>query len=224
MRFHLTLALLFAAAQAVNIDSMLAQVDATKCEPKCNPSGEDFDADTDHPVKMEIDITKDVIEDVKPIVEEALNEQGVKAALEAVVGPDAADALIDEVITPCLDATIADNLINVDAVEGAIKMLNPDEKVVEKDPLPETEDVVTAVMEQLEVNHAGEGISMTSHEKKALTDYQLDNSSVTKMDNGVGGTVLVITAPTRKVADEVKETVATQSDYSAEDVNEEVTA
>merc|ERR1719510_2706269 len=107
MRFHLTLALLFAAAQAVNIDSMLAQVDATKCEPKCKPSGEDFDADTDHAVKMEIDISKDVVEDVKPIVEEALNEQGVKAALEAVVGEDNADALIDEVITPCLDATIA---------------------------------------------------------------------------------------------------------------------
>ena len=120
MRFHLTLALLFAAAQAVKMGPVLAQVDAKSwCEPNCEPSGDDFDADTDHPVKMEIDVSKDVVADVKPIVEEALAEQGVKAALEAVVGADGADALIDEVVMPVLDSTVADNLLNVDAVIDA---------------------------------------------------------------------------------------------------------
>ena len=74
MRFHLTLALLFAAAQAVKMGPILAQVDAKYCEPKCDPSGDDFDADTDHGMTMEIDVSKDVVEDVKPLVEEALTE------------------------------------------------------------------------------------------------------------------------------------------------------
>lgn len=227
MRFHLTLALLFAAAQAVKMGPVLAQVDAQSwCEPNCEPSGDDFDADTDHPVKMEIDVSKDVVADVKPIVEEALAEQGVKAALEAVVGADGADALIDEVVMPVLDSTVADNLLNVDAVIDAEKALNPDEKIVVEDDLPETADVVAAVQEQLETNHADEGVELTTGAEVDLnfTEEQLANASVTTLDNGVGGEVQVITVPVSEVAAKVKEAIATQEPRDAEDINEEVTA
>ena len=227
MRFHLTLALLAAAAQAVKMGPVLAQTNAKSwCEPNCDPSGDDFNADTDHPVKMEIDVSKDVVEDVKPIVEEALSEQGVKAALEAVVGEDGADALIDEVVMPVFDSAVADFLLPVDAVIEAEKSLNPDEKIVVEDDLPETADVVAAVQEQLEENHADEGVELTTGAEVDLnfTEEQLANASVTTLDNGVGGEVQVITVPVSEVAAKVKETIATEGPRDAEDINEEVTA
>lgn len=224
MRFHLTLALILAAAQAVKIDSsVLAQVNAS-CEPNCEPSGDDFDPDTDHPVKMEIDVTKDVIADVAPIVEEALAEQGVKAALEAVTGADLTENLIDDVIIPCFEVTAAEELLNVDAVVEAEKELNPDEKITVVDDLPETADVVAAVKEQLEENHGEDGVELKTGAEVDLnfTEEQIANASVTTLDNGVGGEVALITLPVSEVAAKVKETLATEEPRSAGDINEEV--
>jgi len=126
--------------------TMLSQVNSS-CEPVCDPSGDDFDADTDHMKKTVIDVSKDVIMDVKPVVEEALSTQGVMEALAAVVGDDGAEALIDEVLIPCMDSAVADNLINVNAAIEAEMELNPDEKFEVKDKLPATSDVVKAVKE-----------------------------------------------------------------------------
>ena len=127
---------------------------------------------------------------------------------------------------PVLDSTVADNLLNVDAVIDAEKALNPDEKIVVEDDLPETADVVAAVQEQLEVNHADEGVELTTGAEVDLnfTEEQLANASVTTMDNGVGGEVQVITVPVSEVAAKVKESIAEQGPRDAEDINEEVTA
>lgn len=127
---------------------------------------------------------------------------------------------------PVLDSTVADNLLNVDAVIDAEKALNPDEKIVVEDDLPETADVVAAVQEQLETNHADEGVELTTGAEVDLnfTEEQLANASVTTMDNGVGGEVQVITVPVSEVAAKVKESIAEQGPRDAEDINEEVTA
>ena len=127
---------------------------------------------------------------------------------------------------PVLDSTVADNLLNVDAVIDAEKSLNPDEKIVVEDDLPETADVVAAVQEQLEANHADEGVELTTGAEVDLnfTEEQLANASVTTMDNGVGGEVQVITVPVSEVAAKVKESIAEQGPRDAEDINEEVTA
>merc|ERR1712156_747054 len=140
---------------------------------------------------------KDVIADVAPIVEEALSEQGVKAALEAVTGADLTENLMDEVIIPCLEVTAADELLNVDA----------------------------AVEEALEENHADDGVELKTGAEVDLnfTEEQIANASVTTLDNGVGGEVALITLPVSEVAAKVKETLATEAPRSAGDINEEVT-
>ena len=112
MRFHLTLAMFIAASQAVTLGPMLSQVSAS-CEPNCDPSGEDFDADTDHVMKNEIDVAEDVIMSIKPVVEEALHETGVHELLSTVAGSEGADALIEETLIPCMESTVADDLVNV---------------------------------------------------------------------------------------------------------------
>lgn len=127
---------------------------------------------------------------------------------------------------PVFDSAVADFLLPVDAVIEAEKSLNPDEKIVVEDDLPETADVVAAVQEQLEENHADEGVELTTGAEVDLnfTEEQLANASVTTLDNGVGGEVQVITVPVSEVAAKVKETIATEGPRDAEDINEEVTA
>ena len=82
------------------------------------------------------------------------------------------------------------------------------------------------MQEQLETNHADEGVELTTGAEVDLnfTEEQLANASVTTLDNGVGGEVQVITVPVSEVAAKVKETIAEQGPRDAEDINEEVTA
>ena len=132
------------------------------------------------------------------------------------------ETLIDDVIKPLLEVTTADNLLNVDAVIDAEKTINPDEKFDVVDDLPETADVVNAVKESLEENHGDEGVSITTGDEVDMnfTEEQLANATVTKLDNGVGGEVDIITLPVSEVAAKVKETLATEAPRDAEDIND----
>lgn len=201
----------------------LAQMSAG-CEPKCDPSGDDFDADTDHTFKSKIDVSKDVVEDVKPIVEEALSAQGVQESLAAVIGEDGAEGLMNEVITPCMDSAVAD-MLPVDEVIEAEKSINKeDEKFEVTDKLPAPADVATAIADGFDEKHAKEGLEFKTGTQvdTNFTEEQLANSHAEELTIG-DKKMAVITIPATAVADKVKDNMATHGKKDADDINSTVT-
>ena len=218
MRLHLTLACIFAAANAIKLAS-------SGCEPNCTPSIGDYDADTDHVVHSDLNIGDDVIEDVAPLGEQMMADSGVQEALEAVVGPDSAEDLVNSTLSPIVDSALGNNLVDLDALVEAEKTINPDEVFEVTQELPSTDEVVDAVVENFGEEHAGEeGIELTDGSAGLdFTPEQMENAKVSEIDNGAGGKLQVIMVPTGDVAEEVDETIATEGPKDPADINEEVT-
>ena len=141
MRTHLTVACLVAVSQAINFESNISLAQTAACPPPCNPSGDDFNPDTDHEFHTEIDVTKDVIKDETEIVEEVIDDSGVKDLLKSVVGCDEASDVVDKIVKPIVELEIADMLPIKQAVD-VITKLNDDEVVKPVDFLPSVFDVV----------------------------------------------------------------------------------
>ena len=180
MRIGLTIACLAAVSQAISL---------TACPPPCNPSGDDFNPDTDHAFKTTIDITEDVIEDEKEIVEEVVEETGVKDLLVAVVGCEEAADVVDTIVKPMVELEVAEMLPIKQAVE-VIKTMNDDEKVDTKDELPTHEEVWNTITS--DEQRAIEEPEIQFHAAPTLTPEQMDNSTVTKLTTPDGQEVDII--------------------------------
>ena len=180
MRIGLTIACLAAVSQAISL---------TSCPPPCNPSGDDFNPDTDHAFKTTIDITEDVIEDEKEIVEEVVEETGVKDLLVAVVGCEEAADVVDTIVKPMVELEVAEMLPIKQAVE-VIKTMNDDEKVDTKDELPTHEEVWNTITS--DEQRAIEEPEIQFHAAPTLTPEQMDNSTVTKLTTPDGQEVDII--------------------------------
>ena len=148
MRTQLTIACLVAVSQAINIttESSISLAQTSACPPPCNPAGDDFDADTDHTFETEIDVTTDVIVDEEPIVEEVIEDSGVKDLLVAVVGCDEAGDVVDNIVKPLVELEIADLLPIQEAID-AYKNINAEDEVVDqKDDLPTIQSVWESIV------------------------------------------------------------------------------
>lgn len=166
----------------------LAQTEA--CPPPCNPAGEDFDADTDHEFKTTIDETKDVIEDEKEIVEEVVDDTGVRDLLVAVVGCDEAGDIVDNIVKPMVELEIAD-MLPIDQALEVIKTMNDDEKVEVKDQLPTLQSVWETIVN--DEKRATDEPNIAFHDKPTeMTPQQMENSMVTQIEGPNGEMLDVI--------------------------------
>ena len=210
MRIGLTIACLAAVSQALHL---------TACPPPCNPSGDDFNPDTDHSFKTTIDITEDVIEDEKEIVEEVVEETGVKDLLVAVVGCEEAGDVVDSIVMPMIELEVAEMLPIKQAVE-VIKTMNDDEKVDTKDELPTHEEVWNTITS--DEQRAIDEPEIEFHAAPTLTPEQMDNSTVTKLTTPDGQEVDIIVVNKGNV--EVTEGACPNDDLDekAEDIADEI--
>ena len=193
MRTQLTIACLVAVSQAINIttESTVSLAQTSACPPPCNPSGEDFDADTDHTFHTEIDVTTDVIEDEEEIVDEVIDDTGVKDLLVAVVGCDEAGDVVDNIVKPLVELEIADMLPIQEAID-AIKNINvEDEEVEQKDDLPTIESVWESIVN--DEQRAADEPEIQFHDAPTeMTPEQMENSHVTQITTPTGEVVDVI--------------------------------
>lgn len=84
---------------------------------------------------------------MQPHVDEMMEGANLENILSAVVGGGEAHELTNMVISPILDAYVAENLVDIEGVVGVLEGLNPDEVWEEKDPLPAAVDVEAMVLE-----------------------------------------------------------------------------
>ena len=189
MRTQLTIACLVAVSQAVNFESYTTLAQTSACPPPCEPHGDDFNPDTDHPFETEIDVAKDVIEDETEIVDEVVEDTGVKDLLVAVVGCDEAGDVVDNIVKPLVELEIADMLPIKQALE-VIKTMNDDEKVESKDELPTIQSVYDAIVN--DETRAEDEPEIQFHDKPELTPEQMENSVVTKITGPDGKELDVI--------------------------------
>ena len=167
----------------------LAQISAAACPPPCNPSGDDFNPDTDHEFETTIDVTEDVIEDEEEIVDEVIEESAVRDLLVAVVGCDEAGDIVDNIVKPMVELEIAE-MLPIQKVVDVIKNLNDDEKVDQKDPLPTHEEVWEAIV--TDEQRAVDEPEIAFHASPTLTQEQMDNATVTTLTTKDGKEVDVI--------------------------------
>ena len=141
MRATLSLACFTAAVSAFEITNdmpsygmMAAQVSAQHsdsccchmmpCMPTCSaPCEEDS-----HPV--ELDVVGDVVDEVKPIGEELVEQAGLEGILADVVGEEEAEAIVEEIVLPVVDTAIIENELPIDDIIEAVQDVEPEVDIV----------------------------------------------------------------------------------------------
>ena len=221
MRTQLSIACLAAVSQALNFESHMSLAQTAACPPPCNPSGDDFNPDTDHEFHTEIDITKDVIEDETEIVDEVVEDSGVKDLLKEVVGCEEASDVVDNILKPVVELEIAEMLPIKEAVE-VIKTMNDDEKVKSKDELPTLKDVVETIVND-EKRAVDEPEIQFHAEASVFTDQQKDTAKVTEIEGPNGETMeLIVVNKTGVVVHEDSPCPDEDLEEKADDIADEI--
>merc|ERR1712110_207953 len=127
MRTYLTSACLIAAAQAVSIQyGNCGATCGTNCPDPCNPDFDDFSADTDHVMVNKIDIAKDTMRDVQPLVDGFVELALVEDVFVPLVGEEEAYFITHDIVEPIIDAEVCEKMVDVETVLEKYEELNPD--------------------------------------------------------------------------------------------------
>jgi len=138
-----------------------------------------------------VDVTRDVIEEVKSTGEDVLEQSQLADILNEIVGEEEAETIIADIIEPIIDTEIINEELPVEDIIEVIEEVAEEENIVIEDELPSTEDVVEVIEEEIIPDHP-EVTIVDPVEDRVLTPEEIENSHVTEITNDDGDTVDVI--------------------------------
>ena len=179
MRVQLSIACLVAATQAIDLSrsshavnslasrTNLAQTersiavdpnahnhdDDCGCNGCCNTCDHEEDKHHMH-LKTAIDETEIALPLVKEIADKMIDDSEVKNILNEIVGEAEGNSIINDILKPVIATEITTELLPVDEIEDAINIVEPQEDIIVKDPVPDTSTVADLIKDVVVPDHS----------------------------------------------------------------------